>query len=104
MKPETQGKLMVAMLVSLLAFGFGTGTILLTGQYQTSNPTTSFNTTKQSDLPVIPNSNQNKVDTTTPSTPSTSNNPSTPSTPTDSDSGQSNQNNNPGSSNNTTRN
>jgi hypothetical protein len=31
MKPETKGKLMVAMVVSILAFGIGTGTVLVTG-------------------------------------------------------------------------
>lgn len=108
MKPELQGKLMIAMLISIMAFGFGTGTVFITGMYQTLDPTTTpNNTTQQSDLPVIQNYNpNNNVNTNSSRTPS---NPSTPSTPTNSSSGQSggqsggqsNQNNNPGSSNNT---
>ena len=65
MKPETQGKLMVAMVVSILAFGFGTVAVLLTGQYQTLDSTTTLNTTKQSDLPPITNTNQNNQNTST---------------------------------------
>ncbi|HEY0196767.1 MAG TPA: hypothetical protein VGC02_04245 [Methanobacterium sp.] len=106
MKPELQGKLIVAMLVSIMAFGLGTGTVFVTGMYQTLDPTTTLNTTQQSDFPVIQNNNpNNNMNTNTSRTPS---NPSTPSTPTDSGNGQSggqsNQNNSPGTSNNTTRN
>lgn len=57
MNPETQGKLMVAMVISILAFGTGTGTVLVTGL--TNNQTSlNFNTTKQSEFPVIPYINQ----------------------------------------------
>lgn len=48
-------------MVSILAFGFGTGTILVTGHYQTNSTNTTLNTTKQSEFPTI--SNQNTVTT-----------------------------------------
>jgi hypothetical protein len=32
MNPELQGKLMVAMLISILAFGMGTAAVLISGQ------------------------------------------------------------------------
>ena len=60
MNPETQGKLMVAMLVSILAFGTGTGTVLVTGLNHNQNALNFINNTKQSELPVIPNMNQNR--------------------------------------------
>ncbi len=65
MKPETQGKLMVAMLISILAFGLGTVVVLLTGQYNHLDSTITFNTTKQSEMPIIPNTNQRNSNTTT---------------------------------------
>ncbi|MCE5214553.1 MAG: hypothetical protein LLF83_07540 [Methanobacterium sp.] len=58
MKPETQGKLMVAMLVSIMAFGFGTGTVMVTGHLN-SNPSITPNTTQQSEFPTISNSADN---------------------------------------------
>lgn len=58
MKPDTQGKLMVAMMVSILAFGFGTGTVLVTGHLET-NSSITLNTTTPGDFPVISNSRQN---------------------------------------------
>lgn len=70
MKAETQGKLMVAMVISLLAFGFGTGTILVTGHYQDKNSSTTLNVTKQGDFPYITN-NRNYINN-TPSSSSTS--------------------------------
>ncbi|HOI71149.1 MAG TPA: hypothetical protein PLC38_02560 [Methanobacterium sp.] len=100
MKPEVQGKLMVAMLVSVVAFGFGTGTVLITGTLPAMNSTNMFNTSQNSDLPVIYDTNQNNMDTT--DSPGTQETP-TPGTPTGgSSTGGSNQNNNPPSSNNTT--
>lgn len=72
MKPETRGKMMVAMLVSLLAFGCGTGTVLITGSFQPFNSTSTVNTTAP-DLPPV-YTNQNSIDTD--SSPSTDNKPS----------------------------
>jgi hypothetical protein len=102
MKPEIQGRLMVAMFVSIIAFGFGTGTILITGQLPNLDSTNMFNNTQNSDLPVIYDTNQNNMDTSdTPSTPDTPS--TTPSTTTDGQTGgQDNQNDNPTSANNTT--
>lgn len=100
MKAEIQGKLMVAMLVSIMAFGFGTGTVLVTGQFPSLDSPNMFNTTQNSDLPAIYDSNQySNTGTTDTSTPKT---PTSPSTPTGGQSNsQDNQNNNPPSSNNT---
>ena len=64
MKPEIQGKLMVAMLISIIAFGFGTGTVMLTGHLNT-NPSITFNTTQQSEFPIISNSSENNDNSTT---------------------------------------
>jgi len=101
MKAEIQGKLMVAMLVSIMAFGFGTGTILVTGQFPSLDSPNMFNTTQNSDLPAIYDSNQySNTSTTDTSTPET---PTSPSTPTGGQSNsQDNGNDNPPSSNNTT--
>lgn len=63
MKAETQGKLMVAMVISLLAFGFGTGTILVTCHYQDNNSSNTINVTKQGDFPYITN-NRNYINNT----------------------------------------
>jgi len=63
MNPETQGKLMVAMLISILAFGTGTGTVLITGLNHNQNSLNTLNTTKQSEFPIIYNTNQNNLDT-----------------------------------------
>jgi hypothetical protein len=77
MKPETQGKLMVAMLVSILAFGLGTATVLVAGHLQT-NQSTNLNTTPQSDFPIIPNTRENNTNNL--STNSASNGVNNPST------------------------
>ena len=79
MKAEIQGKLMVAMLVSIMAFGFGTGTVLVTGQFPSLDSPNMFNTTQNSDLPAIYDSNQySNTGTTDTSTPETPTSPSTP--------------------------
>ncbi len=94
MKQEIQGKLMVAMLVSIMAFGLGTGTVLVTGQFPSLDSQNTFNTTQNSDLPAIYDSNQYSNTGTTDT--------STPETPTGGQSNsQDNQNDNPPSSNNT---
>ena len=101
MNPETQGKLMVAMVISILAFGTGTGTVLVTGL--TNNQTTlNLNTTKQSEFPVIPYINQYSQNTS--STQDTGqNDQDTGETSKQSNSQTNNNNNNPsGNSSNTT--
>ncbi len=99
---------MVAMVISILAFGLGTGTVLVTGQFQTLNPLTTLNDTQNSDLPVIYDQNANNRntqqspssssddDSTSPSNPSNSNNnPNTPSNPSSPKNNGTGQNNNP---------
>ncbi len=51
MKPEVQGKLMVAMLVSVAAFDSGTGTVLITGTLPAMNSTNMFNTSQTAIYP-----------------------------------------------------
>ena len=65
MKPETQGKLMVGMVISILAFGLGTATILVTGNLPTLNTTTTLNNTTNSDFPIVSNNDQNIENTST---------------------------------------
>ena len=80
-KPETKGKLMVVMIVSILAFGIGTGTVMVTGLYlNMSNPfnMTLNNTTNQTNLTNVnpsiqANNNNNNNVNTTPSTSSSNN-------------------------------
>lgn len=79
MKPETEGKLMVAMLISILAFGFGTGAVMVTGHLESNSPIT-LNTSTPADFPVISNSYKNNDNSTSTSySPdySQNNNPST---------------------------
>ncbi|MGO9388428.1 MAG: hypothetical protein ACLPWD_10375 [Methanobacterium sp.] len=92
-KPETKGKLMVVMIVSILAFGIGTGTVMVTGLYlNMTNPfnMTLNNTTNQTNITnVNPSIQTNNNINTTPSTSSSNN-------------GQSQQNNNNQNTSNTT--
>ncbi len=91
---------MVPMLLFVVALGFETVTLLIPGKFPAMNSTNMFNTSQNSDLPVIYDTNQNNMDTT--DSPGTQETP-TPGTPTGgSSTGGSNQNNNPPSSNNTT--
>lgn len=53
MRAETNGKLLVAMLVSILAFGTGTGTALLMGYSTYNNPYQMLNLTKVGEFPII---------------------------------------------------
>lgn len=108
MRPETQGKMMVAMVVSLIAFGLGTGTVLVTGQFNNLTPALTFNSTPQGDLPVVYNQGSNGLNSgssptvNNPSTPSTSSSGGSSSSGSSTSGGQSNQN-NPSSGNNTTQ-
>lgn len=104
MRPETQGKIMVAMVVSIVAFGLGTGAILVSGQFNSMNPALTFNSTPQGDLPVIydtSKSDTNSGKTSTVTNPSTSTSGSSSSSGSSTSGGQSNQNTNTSSSNST---
>jgi hypothetical protein len=74
MNPELQGKLMVAMLISILAFGMGTAAVLISGQYKNINTISTMNTTKQSDFPVVPSSTQNNLNSSSSQPSNTTNN------------------------------
>jgi hypothetical protein len=67
MKQEAKGKIFVGMIVSIVAFGFATGTGFLLG----ANPLNSqgvLNLTQQSQFPSIPASTTNSNNTTIKST------------------------------------
>jgi len=67
MKQEAKGKIFVGMIVSIVAFGFATGTGFLLG----ANPLNSqeiLNLTQQSQFPSIPASTTNPNNTTIQST------------------------------------
>jgi hypothetical protein len=76
MRPETKGKATAALVISLLAFGFGTGAGMLTGFTLNGTDYPQINFTQPSKIPVIftntttNNSNQASVKTNTPSSPS----------------------------------
>ncbi|MGZ4857223.1 MAG: hypothetical protein ACXVZU_02520 [Methanobacteriaceae archaeon] len=53
MRPETNGKLAVGLIVSLLAFGLGTGTAIFSGFNSYSNNLTTTNITPPGELPPI---------------------------------------------------
>jgi hypothetical protein len=94
MKQEAKGKIFVGMIVSIVAFGFATGTGFLLG----ANPLNSqgvLNLTQQSQFPSIPYSNtnntvQNSQANTTQSSSSSSSNVVTPTNPNTSDNSSSN--------------
>lgn len=62
MKQEAKGKIFIGMIVSIVAFGFATGTGFIIG----SNPLNStglLNLTQQSQFPTIPASHTNTTNT-----------------------------------------
>lgn len=66
MNPEIKGKFVVALIVSLIAFGFGTGASMFT-DFKFYTPNSSNYTIKQpSDLPVVYNVKNNTQTNTTP--------------------------------------
>jgi len=62
MRPETKGRVAVGLIVSLLAFGLGTGTAIFSGYNNYSINLTQTNITPPGELPPIfttTNTNQN---------------------------------------------
>jgi hypothetical protein len=53
MRPETNGKVAVGLIVSLLAFGLGTGTAIFSGYNNYSTNLTQINITPPGELPPI---------------------------------------------------
>jgi hypothetical protein len=71
MNPEIKGKAAVAIVISLIAFGFGTGASMLTDFSFYSPNNSSFSIKQPGDLPIVYNvKNTSNVNTTT-SNPST---------------------------------
>jgi hypothetical protein len=80
MKEELKGKAAVALVISLIAFGCGTGASMFSGFSFNDTKNTGFNISTPSQLPVV----YNMKNTTTPNT--TTNTQSTVQTPTSSNS------------------
>jgi hypothetical protein len=53
MRPKTKGRVAVGLIVSLLAFGLGTGTAIFSGYNQYQSNLTFINTTQPGELPPI---------------------------------------------------
>ncbi len=64
MKPEIEAKLVVAMVISLVAFGFATSTVLVMGLIANDTPSNQLNVTKQGEFPSITSSRPNSLNTT----------------------------------------
>jgi hypothetical protein len=64
MKPEIEAKLVVAVVVSLVAFGFATSTVMVMGLVANITPSNQLNLTKQSEFPTIFSSRPNSINTT----------------------------------------
>jgi hypothetical protein len=98
MKQEAKGKIFVGMIISIVAFGFATGTGFILG----ANPLNSsgvLNLTQQSQFPAIPASTHNNVTTTQNS--QSSSNQSTTVTPTKNPTNSGNSSNTPTNNNKT---
>ena len=80
MKEELKGKAAVALVISLIAFGFGTGASMFTNFSLGNNNYTGLNISTPSELPVV----YNVKNTTTPNT-TTQSNVQTPSSSSSSD-------------------
>ena len=79
MRQDVKGKIFVGIIISVLAFGFATGTGILIG----SNPLSSvgvMNLTKQGEFPSITTTPNNEVNSNNPETNNST--PTTTSTPT----------------------
>lgn len=80
MKEELKGKAAVALLISLIAFGFGTGASMFTGFNLKNTEYPGLNISTPSDLPIVynvknttnPNTTNTQTTVQTPTTPSTS--------------------------------
>lgn len=60
MNPETEGKALVALIISLIAFGFGSGAGIVMGINQDSISTSIVNNSSQ-EMPLIPNTNNANI-------------------------------------------
>ncbi len=72
MRAELKAKAVVALVISLIAFGCGTGTSILTGLVANDHNYSTFNINTSSELPVIYNVKNTTKNTSTPSTVQTS--------------------------------
>ena len=80
MREELKGKAAVALVISLIAFGFGTGASLFTGFNLKNTEYPGLNISTPSDLPIVynvknttnPNTTNTQTTVQTPSNPSTS--------------------------------
>jgi len=79
MREELKGKAVVALVISLIAFGFGTGASMLTGFNLKNTEYPGLNISTPSDLPIVYNV-KNTTDPNTTNTQTTVQTPSTPST------------------------
>jgi hypothetical protein len=80
MREELKGKAAVALVISLIAFGFGTGASMFTGFNLKNTEYPGLNISTPSDLPIVynvknttnPNTTNTQTTVQTPTTPSTS--------------------------------
>jgi len=98
MNPETEGKALVALVISLIAFGFGSGAEMVAGIGLNNNSTPIVNNSTQ-EMPQIPSSNNVSISQESQSNTNTTNNDVTYTEPSTSDDGDNNkQPSNPGNS------
>jgi hypothetical protein len=72
MRAELKAKAVVALVISLIAFGCGTGTSILTGLVSNDNNYSSYNLNTSTELPIIYNIKNTSTNTSSPSTVQTS--------------------------------
>ena len=63
MRPKVKGKIVVAMIISMIAFGFGTAAEMIVG-LNTNSTLPNFNLTQQGKFPSLPYSTPNNITTT----------------------------------------
>ncbi len=63
MRPKVKGKIAVALIISLIAFGFGTAAELIVG-INSNSTLPNFNLTQQGKFPSLPYSTSSNVTTT----------------------------------------
>jgi hypothetical protein len=62
MKPETEAKAIIGLIISLIAFGFGSGAGIVMGLSQNDTPNTTQVTTNQ-DVPQVPSTKNVNINT-----------------------------------------